>query len=196
MKTILKKEQVALYIFENNIQDLDKINFLKSNLEKELNIKNIDDINMTITVQEYENSKWYTFPASLFFNHENETEKKEEGSEEEEIIESQKFSFLDFLKKINSEKIIIWIFGLFSILFLLFSSYNKNLTADVSIISPVIMNEFDILTNKNSENLLLISQELQEQKKLRDLVNVSIEKVKKLEEENNNIRKTLLNKAQ
>lgn len=195
MKTILKKEQVALYIFENNIQDLDKINFLKSNLEKELNIKNIDDINMTITVQEYENSKWYTFPASLFLQ-ENEIEQEEGSIEQEEIIESQKVSFLNFLKKINSEKIIIWIFGLFSISLLLFSSYNKNLTADVSITSPVIMNEFDILTDKNNQNLLQISQELQEQKRLRDLVNLSIQKVKQLEEENQNIRKTLINKAQ
>gem|GEM_PF-5768791 len=104
MKTILKKEQVALYIFENNIQDLDKIDFLKKNLEKELYVKSVDDINMTITVSEYENSKSLTFPASLFLQ---DIQQEEEETPIENDIVIHETIFSKFIQNINAEKIII-----------------------------------------------------------------------------------------
>lgn len=191
MKTILKKEQVALYIFENNIQDLDKIDFLKKNLEKELYVKSVDDINMTITVSEYENSKSFTFPASLFLQ---DIQQEEEETPQDEIV-IHETTLSKFIQNINPEKIIIWILTIFSILLLLFSTYNKNLTADVTT-PPVILSESDILTDKSINNTKMISQELQEQKRLRNLLSESITKVKTLEKENQEIRNTLIHKAQ
>jgi hypothetical protein len=77
----------------------------------------------------------------------------------------------------------------------LFSTYNKNLTADITT-PPVILSESDILTEKSINNTKMISQELQEQKRLRDLISESITKVKIFEKENQEIRNTLIHNAQ
>jgi hypothetical protein len=59
-----------------------------------------------------------------------------------------------------------------------------------------VKNEFDLLTEKANKNREVISKELQEQKRLRDLLNKSLNQVKTLENENNDIRNTLISKSQ
>ena len=55
-----------------------------------------------------------------------------------------------------------------------------------------VKNDFDLLTDKANKNREVISKELQEQKRLRDLLNESIKQVKVIEKTNDDIRKNLI----
>lgn len=161
-----------------NLKDLieEKINFLQNNSWKEIYIKWYDE--ESVFISQYENSKKYEFP--LFILEDN--EEIEETEEKTQINEENKDFRKDRVK-------LSWVW--FIILIFCFWIYNwviqKNKTEAVEIKS-----EFVILTEKANNNRLEIAKKLEFQKELRWQINKSIEEVKQIEKENNEIRSKLI----
>lgn len=187
MKT--KENALAIYMASDEVlnsitsknldfKDLieEKINFLQNNSWKEIYIKWYDEENVFIS--QYENSKKYDFPLFILEDNE-ETQEKEEKTE---IKEENK----DFTK---DRVRLSWVW--FIILIFCFWIYNwfleKNKTEAVEVKS-----EFVILTEKANINRLEIAKKLEFQKELRSQINKSVEEVKQIEKENNEIRSKLI----
>lgn len=176
----MASEEVINSITSKNLdfKDLieEKINFLQNNSWKEIYIKWYDEENVFIS--QYENSKKYDFP--LFILEDN--EEIQEKEEKTQINEENK----DFRK---DRVRLSWVW--FIILIFCFLIYNwfleKNKTEAVEVKS-----EFVILTEKANINRLEIAKKLEFQKELRSQINKSIEEVKQIEKENNEIRSKLI----
>lgn len=176
----MASEEVINSITSKNLdfKDLieEKIIFLKNNSWKEIYIKWYDE--ESVFISQYENSKKYDFPLFILEDNE-ETQEKEEKTQ---INEENK----DF-RKDRVKLSWVWIV----ILIFCFWIYNwfleKNKTEAVEVKS-----EFVILTEKANINRLEISKKLEFQKELRSQINKSIEDVKQIEKENNEIRSKLI----
>lgn len=160
--------------FKEKVEE--KILFLQNNSWKEIYIKWYDEENVFIS--QYENSKKYDFPLFILEDNE-ETQEKEEKTQ---INEENKDFRKDRVK-------LLWFW--FIILIFCFSIYSwfleKNKTEAIEIKS-----EFVILTDKANINRLEIAKKLEFQKELRSQINKSIEEVKQIEKENNEIRSKLI----
>lgn len=200
MDTIqLNKQKVSNYILESEINDLDIIQFLKLNIDKDLILVNVDKYNFNYTVKETEKSKSYIFPAILFS--ESELNEDINSNQKQESVIPNIFS----KKHINWDKIIKFSIILILSLILIknFIPSNANILTTWNFIwnheikqDIKIKNDFELLTEKANKNREVIAQKLQEQKRLRDLLKESIEQVKTLENTNSQIRDNLLQLSQ
>lgn len=173
---------------------IETLEFIQENIWKTLyNKDDCEDTSDYYRVSKYENSKIYEIPKVCF-------EEIQQIQQEEEYEEIEQNKITDFIKNLNLDlKTIFIIIQTFIIALTLLNTGTKANIQEIKQESPqeiTIQNEFDILTQKSNKNTEVISQELQEQKRLRDLIQKSIQVVKTLEKENQDIRNTLLHKAQ
>lgn len=173
---------------------IETLEFIQENIWKTLyNKDDCEDTSDYYRVSKYENSKIYEIPKVCF-------EEIQQIQQEEEYEEIEQNKITDFIKNLNLDlKTIFIIIQTFIIALTLLNTGTKANIQEIKqepIQEITIQNEFDILTQKSNKNTEIISQELQEQKRLRDLIQKSIQVVKTLEKENQDIRNTLLHKAQ
>lgn len=162
--------------FKEKVEE--KILFLQNNSWKEICIKWYDEENVFIS--QYENSKKYDFPLSILEDNE-ETQEKEEKTQ---INEENK----DFKK--DRVKLLWFWFIILIFCFWIYSWFlEKNKTEAVEV---EVKSEFVILTEKANINRIEIAKKLEFQKELRSQINKSIEEVKHIEKENNEIRSKLI----
>lgn len=181
-------QDYILNIIEENEEDK---NFIKANLENELIIKDFDTINKTIKVSRYEQTRSYDLPIYLF---ETNDLFKDSESEQEESKIIHKFAWKDF--KIEKAHIVAWlmIISLSLIIFKAtdFSSANLLTTWPINKQLKTNDNVYLLQTEKKNKNNLEKAKELEEQKKLRDLLEKSVNKVKMYDVENKTIDQQLI----
>lgn len=157
--------------------------FIEENIGKELfNNDDCEDSSDYYRVSRYEWKKIFEIPKICFETIEN---------NENDIIEAKEEKIIPKIK-MSGEKIII---AILFITFIFQAFYNPGQKqVEASVID--VKSEFEILTEKQSENLIKIWKQLEFQKEKRDEIRESKEIVTVLEKENSEIRKQLLHNAQ
>ena len=191
-KYILCDSAPALYKatkFQDFIsQNLDKkekalntLDFIEKNLGVELyNNDDNDDYSDYYRISRYENKKIYEIPKICFIS----DEKNGDDIEEEKV---KKTSYVWNVKVISW--VIVWFFIIFILSSITFANINNK-------IEKIENEKIENIKNEIVENINSISSELIKQEKLRREIEKSIEKVKKLEEENKNKRDEMISLAQ
>lgn len=180
---------------EKNL-DQEILQFLKDNDSQELILVEDNETTESIKIKKYDNSKTYELPYYLFY----ELESPNNITQNEDSQPKLPYVFLSKHKqKIISISILI-----LSITLILLNVFNKssadNLTNDKNEIQ--IKNEFELKTDIKNKNNIKKAQQLELQKKLREQIKtleneviISIEEVKKYDNENILIDKDLINLA-
>jgi hypothetical protein len=170
----------VLNIVDRNEEDLE---FIKVNLENDLILK--EKNNGILTVVRYENHRSYDFPSFLF-------KESESEQEESEIIDN--FAIKDF--KIKKAHIVAGLVILSISLILIkstdFSSANLLTTGPIKEQLKTNTSFYQLQTEKKNSNNLLKASELQEQERLRGLLNDSVSKVISYDKENKIIDEQLI----
>lgn len=184
---------------EKNL-DQEILQFLKDNDSLELILVEDNETTESIKIKKYDNSKTYELPYYLFYELDSQLESPNNITQNEDSQPKLPYVFLSKHKqKIISISILI-----LSITLILLNVFNKSsaddLTNDKNEIQ--IKNEFELKTDIKNKNNIKKAQQLELQKKLREQiqileneVNISIEQVKKYDNENILIDKDLINLA-
>lgn len=157
----------------------EKIEALEELQWKEISVHGYDTEENIVTISRHEKSKRYKYPLSIL--------ESEETEEEEELPPPEKkerkpFSHWTIISTVAIVVATISIAGT-----LIFKDYPPSAAADgwLSHIESQKMTQ-----NKNN---LLIAEEYQKQKNLRDEIQLSIQRVKSLDQTNKNIERELIN---